>query len=203
MQLYSRLHGDGSKMTQINWSHIGDAIEFYKNHGFEYIDTPWYIDVNTIMITCPFPNSIALVDTHNSSKLGLVGSAEQGFLQLAKDGKITNKNYVSCGPCFRLEEIDATHQPQFMKVELFSLCKDEQQAHDAKRQMMYAAFKFLAIDDTCPHIIRTGDGYDIEINNIEVGSYGVRHHKDIGWWAYGTGLAEPRYAFSLQSTVAN
>ena len=48
-----------------------------------------------------------------------------------------------------------------------------------------------------PTAVKTDEGYDLEINGIEVGSYGARYHAKIGWWAYGTGLAEPRYTTAM------
>lgn len=187
-------------MELINWALLGEAVEFYKSYGFSQIETPWYIDVNTINITCDNPQAIVSVDTNDEAYCptykGLVGSAEQGFLQLAKDGELPHVNYVSCGPCFRLEEFDELHQPQFMKVELFSRCENEQIALSAAKQLLYTSFKFMCLKHEC-HIVDTDDGYDIEINGIEVGSYGARHHKDIGWWAYGTGIAEPRFTLAI------
>ena len=38
---------------------------------------------------------------------------------------------------------------------------------------------------------------DLEIAGIEVGSYGIRHHELVGHWAFGTGLAEPRYSQAM------
>lgn len=47
---------------------------------------------------------------------------------------------------------------------------------------------------------KTEDGYDINLTVdgeiIELGSYGIRHHKSV-LWAYGTGVAEPRFSSAL------
>jgi hypothetical protein len=48
-------------------------------------------------------------------------------------------------------------------------------------------------------IVKTEIGHDIELNGIEIGSYGWRQNQDI-IWAYGTGLAEPRFSIANQST---
>jgi hypothetical protein len=42
-------------------------------------------------------------------------------------------------------------------------------------------------------IVKTNIGYDLELNNIELGSYGVRKYGQLHW-VYGTGLAEPRFS---------
>jgi len=34
--------------------------------------------------------------------------------------------------------------------------------------------------------------YDINYKNYELGSYGIRKHKNLFHWVYGTGCAEPR-----------
>jgi hypothetical protein len=44
-----------------------------------------------------------------------------------------------------------------------------------------------------PELVPIADTYDIEINGIEVGSYGIRSVDDVQY-IYGTGLALPRYS---------
>ena len=181
-------------MTNINWSNIAQATEFYQAHGFEYIETPWIADYDTLAFTCSDVDRIITVDDNK----GLVGSAEQGFMQLAIDGKLPHVNYVSAGPCFRVEEYDELHQPQFFKVELFTLCNADNAAY-AANELLNRAWKFMKC---VPNKVQTDDGFDLEINGIEVGSYGTRYHELIGWWAYGTGLAEPRYTLALSQSTS-
>jgi len=40
-------------------------------------------------------------------------------------------------------------------------------------------------------LIETKDGYDLEYDGIEIGSYGIRSCEYLKW-IYGTGIAEPR-----------
>jgi hypothetical protein len=49
-------------------------------------------------------------------------------------------------------------------------------------------------------IVATDEGYDININGIEVGSYGFREIGDF-MWVYGTGLAEPRFSQAVGRVI--
>lgn len=50
-------------------------------------------------------------------------------------------------------------------------------------------------------VVDTDEGFDLQLGGIEIGSYGKRHHDSFGPWAYGTGLALPR--FSVAKAMAN
>jgi len=177
----------------INWTRIAEAIEFYKQHGFEYIEVPWTVQPSTAMITLDDPDYLDLITSNNEC---LVGSAEQGFLQLAREDRLPHVNYVACTPCFRVRDAQKntprTHQPYFMKVELFSRCDNEHQALLASKEILNRAWKFM---ERKPESIETDDGFDLVLNGVEVGSYGFKQYPGIGYWAYGTGLAEPRYSY--------
>jgi len=187
----------GGIMEHINWLLLGESIQFYKNRGFKYIETPWFVESANCLITCDNRNALVEIkDTYED--WSLVGSAEQGFIQHAKDGRLATNNYVSCGPCFRKEPtFDELHHPQFMKVELFTLCDSENDANNAAQNFIKQAFVYMAQHSSNLNIITTSDGQDIELNDIEVGSYGYRYDNNIGWWAYGTGLAEPRFSQAI------
>jgi hypothetical protein len=180
-------------MKNINWQLIGESVEFYKSHGFEYIETPWIVPTDVLQITCPWFDKMRCLKGGHS---GMVGSAEQGFLSLAMKSELPNTNYVSAGPCFRVEQYDELHQSQFFKVELFVRCDTDNGAARAAIELRNRARKFM---NYVPEVVYTDDGSDLEINGIEVGSYGIRYHENVGWWAYGTGLAEPRYTQALES----
>jgi seryl-tRNA synthetase len=178
-------------MKNINWQLISEAVEFYKSHGFEYIETPWIVPTDVMQITCPDFDKMREL---NNGYSGMVGSAEQGFLSLAMKDQLPKVNYVSAGPCFRIENYDELHQSQFFKVELFVRCDTDRSAFIAAKELRNRAHKFM---NYVPDVVYTDEGSDLEINGIEVGSYGARYHENVGWWAYGTGLAEPRYTQAL------
>ena len=154
----------------IDYNVLTSAIDFYHNKGFRYIETPWFVEKRISAITAP-PNTS--FDTYDFS---FVGSAEQGFLQIYDN--LDDDLYMSAGPCFR-REVDETHYPQFFKLELFS-----------KQSIDLAP---IARDFLGGNMVETDEGKDIYLNDIEIGSYGTRTHKDMSW-SYGTGVALPRYS---------
>jgi hypothetical protein len=48
--------------------------------------------------------------------------------------------------------------------------------------------------------VETEQGYDLECNGIEIGSYGIRSCEYLEW-IYATGLAEPR--MSIVKNIVN
>lgn len=181
----------------INWQQLGEAVEFYKGLGFEYVETPWFVPSETCMITCPSTDFLVELKPYEGEYWALVGSAEQGFLQRVIDNALPGVNYVSCGPCFRNEPVfDEWHHPQFMKVELFSRVDDTVYGEDVARELLDHAHRFMK-QYTELELQETDVGWDLTVAGIEVGSYGFRTSKQTGPWAYGTGLAEPRFTQAM------
>ena len=99
--------------------------------------------------------------------------------------------YCSAGPCFRDEPtLDKHHRYAFFKLELIhygdNLMSARRMAHEADLVMWN-----LFGEEHVVKCVETAEGYDLEVNGIEVGSYGRREHKGHKW-IYGTGLALPR-----------
>lgn len=179
--------------TEIDWVLLGRAIEFYKSKGYEYVEAPWAVPDDIVEITAP----------HESWRIGgrmaqgtLVGSAEQSFLYLDSLGKLPPGRYVACSPCFRpAEDIDDLHAPYFMKIELYSTLDPASPLNQMLLLSHAGQFNHMVLGDSEVENIRavkTADGIDIELNGIEIGSYGVRKHGALTW-GYGTGLALPRF----------
>jgi hypothetical protein len=176
----------------INYTFLAKAIEYYKNLGYREIETPWVVPLETMQITLPEDLKPAPYN-----KNYLVGSAEQGFLDLRIKEKIIGK-FVSTTPCFRINDCkDSLHQEYFMKTELFrndkvsalelqSVIKD---AFDFYSQFL--AVKVIQLKDLEFDIV------DVK-NGIELGSYGMRGCPLTGSWIYGTGLAEPRLSLVMR-----
>lgn len=170
---------------------VSDAISFYLNKGYQWIDTPWIVPEK--IRQCTFQG------TREKCDLGyLVGSAEQGFIELMAKDILKDGLYVSAGPCFRFDDIGKRNsEPYFYKVELCHVGYGSRVS-----SILYDAKEFLG-----GHIVSTADGFDLEINNIEIGSYGYRSiqnpylNSKTLHWSYGTGLAEPRYSIAVQSEV--
>jgi seryl-tRNA synthetase len=181
---------------KIDWAILSEAVDFYREKGFQYIETPWMVSPEVSRITCP---DEAYHDVIVQNGMTLVASAEQGFLQLEIDGKLTGTSYVSCGPCFRIrdarENQDGLHFPSFMKVELYIRCSTEVDALVSARWLVDVAREFMGHSTK---VVDYDDSWDLELNGVEVGSYGARKHGDI-IWAYGTGVALPRYTQAVMN----
>lgn len=179
---------------RINWHILSQALSFYKDLGYRYIEVPWMVSEEATKITAP-KNKPLLTTMEKDLVWGFpVGSAEQGFLQLMLDGKLPKGRYVSCSPCFRNQEKDDEyHFPQFMKVELFN---NYDASYEALEKMLDNAMEFLSFyvdvnikvmsDENEP-----ATAIDLIANGIELGSYGIGKYKEYEW-VYGTGVAEPR-----------
>jgi len=183
----------------INWQAISESIFYYQDIGYQSIETPWIVPNEISKST--FPGHATKVTLDNKNKGDLVGSAEQGFIHLMNENKIDTGKYVSAGPCFRMsEDTDRLHQEYFFKVELIHILNNENPKSilDDMVVQVFGALQGLSI--YTPKIVETDIGIDIEINGIEVGSYGIRTFKNFSW-VYGTGIAEPR--FSLSQAITN
>ena len=179
----------------IDWQLIGDAVSFYKSVGFEYIEVDWWVTNRVHEITCPKNTKQFHASMAKFSDAFFVGSAEQSLLQMILDRKLGPGKYVAVSPCFRDEiEYNDTTRRAFIKVELMHY-----DATDAE-PLLEVARKFMERYINTK-LIETHEGRDIYAAkaNFELGSYGVRKHKLIKYpWAYGTGIAEPRFSHVLR-----
>jgi len=191
------------------YNHLLKAVEYYAKCGFEYVNVPWTVSREAILMTRP-PHVLGEPFSYNSGGVDHypVASAEQSFLQMAMDNWKVNVRPVGslCAltPCFRNEPvIDDLHQPYFMKVELISW--DQTSHEDLTKMIAHARLLFeenLWVDcvpNTDPDPIGI-EAYDLVTSHtgIELGSYGIREHPKVGRWLYGTGLAEPRYTYAIE-----
>lgn len=182
----------------IDWFILNNAVQFYQNMGdYTYVETPWVVPHAALMLTCPSPDWI--IDTNGHG--GLVASAEQGFLALEQAGRIGKGRFLSCGPCYREERVyDDLHQFQFMKVELY---RNDQTDEAALDEMVTLAQKFFAFGlPVSQPILRepTPEGFDLTLNGVEIGSYGIREAGGFRW-VYGTGVALPRFSVAKRKAV--
>lgn len=184
---------------QINWYLISNAISFYKNLGYKYIEVPWHVSNKANLITAPKNKNILRTVYGGLDYIyGYpIGSAEQGFLHLLLEGNLPKGRYVTCSPCFRNEEPnDGFHFNQFMKVELFVY--NDEIIEEFHKMINNAECLFTHYVD-CELMIMSNDeeGFTTAIDivtvnsNIELGSYGIGSYENYKW-VYGTGLAEPR-----------
>lgn len=176
----------------IDYMLLARACNFYRDAGFEQKEVPWIVSGEVSRSTSPIPGdgfSFVLADSRH-----LVASGEQGFVSLALSDELQpGMRYFTVTPCFRDEELDATHSKCFMKLELFSVHSNASAAHTSSTKMLEIAREFFRLAKCYPEprIEATLIGYDLMCGTLEVGSYGVR---EIGGYhmAYGTGAALPR-----------
>lgn len=185
----------------INYNLISLALDSYvRCYQYSLIDVPWTVSKEAIDVTLP-PHLMSFVlndDKH------LVGSAEQSFIQMMLNNDLKPGRYVTATPCFRDEIEDELHQSYFFKVELIDcrlgLTKRDVDdikncAHNVLSYLLHKSNFYGELQS-----VTTSSGYDIELNGIEIGSYGLRKYKDLTW-IYGTGLAEPRFSKAMEKYV--
>lgn len=174
--------------TNIDWKLIAEAIDYYKNKGFTYIEVPWIVSRQAIITTFKGNSTMS---NHGC----LVGSAEQSFVQMIMDGRLKEGKYVAATPCYRDElEHDSIHYPYFFKVELISIYPKSPEL-DLNQCINQAKDFFVTNCDGNVNLEKTKEGFDLSLNGIEIGSYGIRNVCGIEW-VYGTGLAEPRFSYA-------
>lgn len=170
----------------INYQNIQDSINFYEKHKFQRIESPWTVSKYVDDLTKP-KEKISFQLKHNNKCL--VASGEQSFLYLYLKGFLPKGKFQTTTPCFRYEEFDDLHSKYFIKNELI---QTEDVSEDSLTDIINVALTFYQkyFKQTLK-IVPTEIGFDIQIHNDELGSYGIRE-VDFLKWIYGTGCAEPR-----------
>lgn len=159
-------------------------MKYYQLCGYDFIPVPVFCGSDILNITKPNNAPIC-------TKSGFVASGEQSFLHLILHNDLKYGNYQCITPCVRMhDEEDYIHQKVFIKLELISINPKDPQYELMK--MLFYCYAIFSCYTKNLNITKTESGFDININNIEIGSYGVRKYKDITW-VYGTGIALPRF----------
>ena len=184
-----------SNTETIDYCLLAKAIKYFSKKGFKQVEVPWRVSKEAIEGT--FDSN----ESFKSDDKFLVGSAEQGFLELQLQDKVKGTQLMSVSPCFRNEIPDYYHQQEFIKLELiyfsnYEIHKEEIQYQAFRRFVLDFIIKKLKIKSSNVVILKTNDSNsiyseDILINGIEYGSYGIRQFKD-KYYIYGTGIALPR-----------
>ena len=125
----------------------------------------------------------------------MIGSGEQYFLNEIYNKRLQPGKYCCATPCFRDDAEDDLHGLYFFKVELIDT---EYQDLNA---MITIAQEFFRLEGLETNLVKVKSNHlqrDLVVAgpNIELGSYGVREHPEVGAWTYGTGLAEPRFTIA-------
>lgn len=193
----------------INYTRIANAIDFYSNEGYAYVDLPWMIPEKYVEITLPHEHCAQticppILEEKNQHEV-LVGSAEQAFLQYIDENDITSKDLhlMAVTPCFRSEHhLDEITRPYFMKLELCIV--NPSHVEDRLYEIKDSALAFFIAQGLPAHIVHLKNNYDIVVNvgdkEIELGSYGYRRYFGLRW-IYGTGIAEPRTSLCIDKLM--
>lgn len=180
----------------VDYSLIADAIQYYQELGYKYIAVPWRVPDDVVKITSP---DTTRQDIIGEDGLSLVASAEQSFLHMMLSGELGEGMYVACTPCFRDDEQTNIHFPYFMKVELIHI--DPENSPLGRTLMIEHVWDFFTEKSgaVCD-LTGFGSEYDLNINGVEVGSYGDRIIMGRNY-IYGTGLAEPRFSIAVREAI--
>lgn len=170
----------------IDYKLLHDSTVFYESNKFLRVETPWTVTKAVDEITKPADKqSFQLI--HNNKCL--VASGEQSFLYQYLKGFLPKGQFQTITPCFRFEDYDAMHSKTFMKNELIKT--DVVNKSELNKVVEIAVEFFSQYFSNQLDVVTTDDGYDIEIEGNELGSYGIRQCEFLSW-IYGTGCAEGR-----------
>ena len=182
----------------INYLRLGASVEFYLTKGYTRLESPWYVPVEIMNLTLPknkHPEESLFFIPKNQK--ALVASGEQSLLYLASKQLLPNKKIQTITPCFRDDEQDKYHQKYFMKNELMIPFCDDDFILEEMINNALDFFKTQFPESEKLNVVKTSEGFDIEYNGIEIGSYGIRQNTNLSW-IYGTGCAEPRMSSVIQ-----
>ena len=168
----------------IDYRKLAAGLDYYEPLGYQYQEVPWVVSSEAIAATLP-PGATATSVQYGD----LIGSAEQGFIELILRGREVLKA-CAVTPCFRIEDsYDELHHPYFMKLELINTDATQDNLHQMMSDAQGFFEQYIATD-----IEQTGpDAYDIidRKRRVELGSYGLRTVEG-RQFIYGTGVALPR-----------
>ena len=185
----------------IDWSLLAKASQFYLQAGFVQKETPFAIAEKYHTYIKPHDNKSFVLDQgiFKEEPHELVGSAEQGFIYLLLNNQIQPfERLFSITPCFRFDTYDCLHQPWFMKLELFHYSSN---IDDLKSMITLVKDFLTSISKFSVDLVNTGKNtYDLEINSIEVASFGFRVVEGLTF-IYGTGLALPRFSIANNKDI--
>lgn len=169
----------------IDYKLIADSIEYYQDKGFARIESPWTVSAEVDNITRPADRTQFQLK-HNDKCL--VASGEQSFLYLYLKDFLPPGKFQTVTPCFRYESFDFLHTKYFVKNELIDT---QDVTQDRLEEIVEIALQFYRSYLPEADVKETLEGYDIEIQGNELGSYGIRSCPYLNW-IYATGCAEPR-----------
>lgn len=180
----------------INYHNIAKAIDFYTEAGYVRVEAPWWVSEDIHLITAPpeFHKSLYKIPENNKV---LVASAEQSLLYMGAKDRLPPGRYQATTPCFRNESISRFSKKCFLKTEL--MITDKVDDMTLQEIVHHAELFFMKLVPNKNKLVVTvtQEGYDIEYDKMELGSYGIRSCEILDW-VYGTGIAEPRFTKAIK-----
>lgn len=170
----------------IDYGLLNNSIKYYESKGFQRVEAPWTVSEKVDNITKP-SDRISFQLKYNDKCL--VASGEQSFLYLYLKNFLPKGQYQTITPCFRYEAFDFLHTKYFMKNELIKTDVVNQQELEKIVKIAFGFYQPLFNKEI--QIVPTLEGFDLEIDGKELGSYGIRSCEFLDW-IYATGCAEPR-----------
>lgn len=175
----------------ISFPLIVSAYNFFMQKGFTPVCAPMTVSKKMMDHTCP-PGVRDRRLRHIDGST-YVASAEQSFLQMEVDGDIDDADWLmAITPCFRDDQLDATHFNIFLKVELFAYDMDDFQLIADLSYKFWTEYVGIPVTK-----LKTPDGIDIMYGDLELGSFGTRLTTQGIPYVYGTGVAEPRGSLAI------
>lgn len=204
--------GTANNLNRDSLHLMDSAIELLCQQGFIFVDLPWVVQRQYSDATRP-----PTAQDFETPMGSLVASGEQSFLQMWVRGELPPMQkgalgYVGWTPCFRDEPVlDQLHQTMFLKVEwfvpeTFSRSPDLPKLMEIQMGVFrnlathYLSTSYREVKNALTIVKMDNGSYDINACGIEIGSYGRRGF-DSHSYAYGTGLALPRFTTALASMV--
>ncbi len=177
----------------IDYGRLYRSINFYELRGFVRVESPWVVTKELSSITKPYDKKDIVLENGDV----WVASGEQSFLYLYKNGFLPKGRFQTTTACFRDDAEDQTHSKYFIKNELIITDDVSTPALVSLINDCKEFFEKELGDEV--KLIKTEDGFDLEYEGIELGSYGIRSCMFLDY-IYGTAVAEPR--FSLVKRLA-
>ena len=196
-------------LIPINYQILSQAIQHYQTRGYKYIEVPWLVSPEANDATRP-PDAKPLEGFYGKNGRdeltyagSFIASGEQSFVQMMLEKRMPEGKFMTCTPCFRVDEPDELHYKQFMKVELIYVPNLMQSITNCFTEVLQDALEFYKQHQP-DVLVEYFDRYTADIvtrkNNIELGSYGFRllDGRPGCYWIYGTGVALPRLEIAME-----
>ena len=208
----------------LDWTLLGRAAAFYESHGFTYIEVPWLVRSEITEITKPAGAenfSAPHGDLIGSAEQSFIQMMVDGKLPPGRWYTITPcfrdepvVDDLHQTHFMKLELIDTLNIHRYWTYKGSTrvrgpndrskpLCQTAEHAMGILISLVQQFIRQevgdlpLTVETQRDPKHRLNEQEDIMYGDVELGSYGIRHHKP-HTWVYGTGCAEPRWSWTFR-----